>query len=164
MQFHIGDFIMQHGCAFKITEIKETKIDEKTFEVLLYNPVFEVGKYKKMTCSIPLSSLALTDIRKPFNEETAKEILGLLSVKPDYVEEVNMKTAKSFEDSNINLDLAKLTAQLAFEKKDENTNFSSSKNFLLGKLIESLSQEFAVIYSLDLEEAEKLINDKLAKV
>lgn len=156
--FTIGDHIMQQGQAFQIVSI----LDEETEKtVIKYKPVFEIGKFKNMICSIPLNSLAIVGIRRPLQEEMAEEILEILSGEPDMEIEVNVKTAKTFEDSNINIETAKLLSRLASEKKDPDTNFSSSKSFLLEKLISNLAQELAIIFDEDLEIAEKNIRQKL---
>lgn len=155
--FNVGDHIMQQGQAFTITSIQIVEKDNAEEKLLKYKPVFEIGRYKNMICSIPLTSLSLADIRKPISIEMAEEILSILGDEPDVEVQVNLKTAKSFEDSNVNIDTAKLAARLAEEKRDPETNFSSSKSFLLEKLIANLAQEFAIIRGIDLEEAESLI-------
>lgn len=159
--FNIGDRIMQQGQAFEITSIQEISNGQSTDVILKYRPVFEIGRYKNMICSIPVTSISLADIRRPLTEETANEILKLLSSQPDIDIEVNLKTAKTFEDANINIETAKLACRLAGEKRDPEVNFSSSKSFLLEKLVSNLAQEIAIVFDLDLEESEKLIYQHL---
>jgi len=159
--FNVGDHIMQQGQAFLITSIQVIEKEDSEDQLLKYKPVFEIGRYKNMICSIPLTSLSLADIRKPISPEMAEEILTILGDEPDIDVQVNLKTAKSFEDSNVNIDTAKLAARLAEEKRDPDTNFSSSKSFLLEKLVSNMAQEFAVIKDIELEAAEALIRKHL---
>jgi len=161
--FKKGDFLIDFGQVFKITQVKNIKNDSGSDKLLVFTPYFKKNNDSDITSSLPLSNLDKTTIRSPLSKKEANTILKILSDKKIKLEVVDVLTAKGVLNQNDPTIVAQTIRKLFLEKNSKDKKFTSSKKYIYQMLITRLAEEIALIYKISLEKAQTKIENKLKK-
>ena len=165
LAFRKGDILIDFGKAYIVCEIKnQITQDGKTEPFVVYKPRSDDWLDRSLICSIPVSSLAESNIRRPLSKNQLTSLLKLIDEKPinDY-QKINTRDIKVDEilQSNNPAEIIKLLIKLWIPKKDLTLKSAKNKKRTCVRAIEMLSQEIATVYNITEEKAEQLLLAKL---
>lgn len=157
--FKVKDKIVRFGKVYEIFKISQEKHPEtgELEEIIHFRPGYETQANQTLTCSIAVSNLDLTNIRKPMSEKEVDELLEYLGSELEMKGRFNTRSAKETIKSNEPKKIALILKKLAIVKKDPDTNFTYTKKRLFKRALSRLQEEVALVKNLQLEEAQELI-------
>ena len=161
--FKVKDFLIEFGHAYQITGIKSVtdKNGEKDKQIQ-YQTHFPKDESKRITCTINQSELIKTKTRKPISQKDARAILQSLSKSKPPITDENIIYDNILNQNNV-FHTSVMVKELWQEKQDPETNLSGSKSDLFQAGLDQMSQEFAVIFNKEPNEARKKIVSSLQK-
>lgn len=160
-KFSVGDALVRFGKVYKVCDVKEKQRKDLKQRIIYFKPVFINRQNDTLVCSIPESNIDVANIRAPLSKS---EIEGLLSeLGHPEVEEMSFKrySAEKKLDENKAEEIIKILKNLWLEMQNDEQSFSPSKKSLYFAARRRLAQEIAFVKSLELEDAEQLIDDQL---
>lgn len=162
--FRAGDKIVDFGQVFKIFKIKERKSEKGGKEkVIFFKPLYQTDQNKDHVSSIPVTSIPLTRIRRPFPKSKLQEVLKNLGIKPKETTPVNTNKAKEELMQNKPEVTARVVKGLWRDNRDEATTFPSSKQILMKTAMRRLVEEMAYTFKTTPERAREKVEEALKK-
>jgi RNA polymerase-interacting CarD/CdnL/TRCF family regulator len=162
LTFEVGDHLIKAGRVYEVFEITEREgEDGETERIIHYKPKFIFKRNQSLRCSIPEKNVGLMDTRKPATKAEIEEHLATLDQPP----EKTTALKKNEVHANWN-DLEKVMEYLRriWDRKiQEDRNFTYSKRRMFNRLMRHLSEEIAVVFDMEYEEAEEKILEALRK-
>ena len=161
--FKLGDKIIDAGFAYRIFEIKQsTNLNGNEEKFIFYEPYFENEDSNSITCSIPITSIEKTCIRKPISKKGLEDMLSILSESPNGEKnQVNTTVFREVLRSNDAQKTAEIVKLLWMDKEDELTNFSRQKRDVFQQAMKRLTEEIALVAEISLAEAQEKIKEAL---
>jgi RNA polymerase-interacting CarD/CdnL/TRCF family regulator len=164
LNLKVGDKIVHFGQIYRIFRAKRKKgIKEEQLRILKFRPYFKNKKNKSLVFSIPEKSLEKTNIRKPLSKKEINKLLKKLTVQ---FKSKDIPDAGKLREKLVLNDPAKLVRvlrQLWRDKKNEETNFTKSKENVFKLALKKLSQEVALVKNIKLDKAKEKIQKQLKK-
>ena len=156
LAFKKGYILIDFGKAYKVSGIKnQVTLSGKREPYIVYKPCFDSWFNNSLICSIPISSLSDSNIRKPLNKHEMSSLLSLdYDESIDVLEQDEMKADKILQ-SNDPVKIIKLLKKLWISKKDLVSKITRTNQRTCNEAITMLSQEIAVVYNLTEEKAEE---------
>lgn len=161
----VGDKIIRFGKVYEIFKLaKEENLETgKEEEVIYFKPVYESQESQTLICSIAISNLELTDIRRPLPEKEIDELLDFLRSKIEMKNRFNTRSAKELIKSNEPKKIAMILKKLAIVRRDPDTNFTYTKKRLFKSALKKLQEEVALVKGISTKEAQEMILEILKK-
>ncbi|MBD3250277.1 MAG: hypothetical protein GF381_01765 [Candidatus Pacebacteria bacterium] len=168
-QYKVGDKVVRFGRVYEIyKKTEETvysdgkELDDKQ-EVIYFKPVYENIANRSLICSIPVSNIEETNMRRPMSESEVDELLAF--IKKPYVmkSRFNTRMAKETLKSNDPDKIALILKKLAIVKHDPDTNFTYTKKRIFRRAMQRLQEEVALVKEMELEEAQEMLEKMLDK-
>ncbi len=155
----VGDKIIRFGKVYEIFKLVEEKNPEteELEKVIYFKPVYESRESQTLICSIALSNLELTDIRRPLTGEEVDELLDFLKSKIKMKNRFNTRSAKELIRSNERKEIAMILKKLAIGKRDTDINFTYTKKRLFKSALKKLQEEVALVKGVSTKEAQEMI-------
>ena len=156
--YNVGDFIINFGQVYQVTDITLKKNPKGQEEPYIYYQSYYAAKPSRvLSGSIPLSNLDKTSQRKPVSKKTIVDLFKTLSNGKASVTKIDISNTDAIFKENDIYKTADLAKALWADKLDETTNFSPNKSDSLEKTLDYLSQEIALVLDITPEKAvEKL--------
>jgi len=161
--FAVGDKIINFNKVYIIFKIIEQKVKDKKEQIISFRPFFQTEKKNSLTFSIPVDNIDKTNIRKPISKKELKELLSELSKASNLETPIDLNRINeelNLNDPNAHVEILKC---LWKEKNDETTNFTKTRNDVLGLTIKLLLEEVALVSGVSLKEAEEKIKTALKR-
>jgi RNA polymerase-interacting CarD/CdnL/TRCF family regulator len=162
IHFKKGDILIDFGKAYIVSEIKNQKNFEGITEpFIIYKPWLDDWPDRSLVCSIPMSSLSSSNMRRPLKKV---EINNLLNLTNDKVEFSKFHDDVKFDEilqSNDLVKIIKLLIRLWVPVKDQTNKTSKTRRRTCSDAIEILSLEIGIVYNIPREKAEQLLLSKL---
>ncbi len=158
-KFKVGDKIVRFGKVFEIFKIEKEENPETGEEedFIYFEPAYESQANQTLKCSIPVSNLELTNIRRPLSEDEVDKLLDYLKSKIEMEGRFNTRSAKETIKSNEPRKIAEILKELAIVRRDPDTNFTYTKKRLFRKALKRLQEEVALVKDMSLQEAQDMI-------
>jgi RNA polymerase-interacting CarD/CdnL/TRCF family regulator len=155
----VGDKIIRFGKVYEIFKLVEEKNPEteELEKIIYFKPVYESQDSQTLICSIALSNLDLTDIRRPLSEDEVDELLDFLRSKIEMKSRFNTRSAKELIKSNEPKKIAMILKKLAIVRRDPDTNFTYTKKRLFKSALKKLQEEVALVKGTSTKEAQEMI-------
>lgn len=161
-EYKVGDKIVNFGQVYRIFKIEDQGKGVNGRErIIHYRPYFKSKDNRTVVCSIPVSSLDKTSIRKPISKSEVKEIMQNLSVKLYRREHVETEEAKELINKNKPGVTMRVLKRLWKEKESEPEGFTKSKKDVLELAVKRLAEEVAYVSNISIEKANARINSAL---
>ena len=158
-QYKKGDVFVRFGKIHQVFKIENKKIDGKVQSIIFYKKLFP-GKKGEIICSIPTDNIERIKLRKPYSKKELKDFLKSLKEDRNLETDLNLNNIKDPYELDLN-DLAILMKSLKLEEKDPKIKLSFSKRDLFSKVFNSIKEEIAYVFDIDLVKAEEKINSVL---
>ena len=156
--YRVGDKIVEFGQVFNIFQIKnQRKADGKFEKVVFFRPYFKINNASNIICSIPLSNIEKTEIRKPISAKELKILFKRLKKVNNNNISLSIIRAKELLKSDSPLKMIKLLRILYKEKKTQPDSFSKSKKDVFDSAMDKLIQEFALVSRITPDKAREKI-------
>lgn len=163
-KLRVGDKIVDFGQVFRIFKIKTQKSRSgKKERVIFFRPYFRTDKNKDYVSSIPIGSIPLTRIRRPFSKSRLKKVLGKIAARPKNTNPVNVNRAKEKLKLNNPEATARIVRRLWRDKQDEETTYPTSKQLLMKTAMKGLIEEIALALKTTPEKAKERVEEELRK-
>lgn len=160
--FKVEDKIVDFGQVFKIFKIKKQKgAKGKEEGVVFFRPYFKTRQNRTLVCSIPVSNIDKTNIRRPISKTELKQLLRTLSKKPDIETPINIRRARDVLNLNDPHETARILKSLWIEKNDKSTNFTKTRESVFSLSMKRLVEEVAFVSGVSLIKARKKIKAAL---
>lgn len=163
--FSKGDFLIDFGQVFVITDIKKIDTSIGPDKLLIFKPYFPNGQESDIVSSIPQSNISKTTIRTPLSKTQLSKVLDTLcdkKIKKDK-EVVDVLTAKAVLNQNEPTKIAETIRKIYLEKIGPDIKFTGSKNYIYQLLIQRLAEEMALVFKISPEKAQVKIENCLKK-
>lgn len=161
--FRVGDKIVDFGKIYRIFEIRDQELQGGNKEkVICYRPYFKGKRTDTLVCSIPISNIDKTKIRRPMSKKRLKSVFEHLATKSE-MEFVDISDAKSVIGFNRPKKLAKMIRALWEDKNNDDTNFTKRKEETYEFLISRLAEEVAYVRGWTVEDATQKIKVALKR-
>ncbi len=163
--FKVGDKIVRFGRVyeiFKITELEAIE-DQEPDQVIHFRPVYDSQATRSLTCSIPVSSIDQTNMRRPMSEQEVDELLKEMAQKVAADKNFNTRQAKEVLKMNDPHKIALILRHLAMIRENPNVNFTYTKKRIFRTAMKRLQEEIALVKGWELDEAQKKIQKILQK-
>lgn len=159
----IGDKIIRFGKVYEIFKLTKEKNPEteEVEKVIYFKPVYESQESQTLICSIAVSNLERTDIRRPLPEEEVDKLLNFLRSKIEMKGRFNTRSAKELIKSNDPEKIAMILKKLAIVRRDPDTNFTYTKKRLFKSALKKIQEEVALVKGISIKEAQEMILDIL---
>lgn len=156
-----GDILIKFGKVYEIFKTSVKKVNDKKQSIIFYKRLYKEPARDTIISSIPIKNLQKANIRKPFMKKKIESFLQLLREKQEAFEDI------SFRKKNVLLsdmdEKAEILKSLWNDKTDEELSFPLSKKRMFQSVVDSVKEEIAYVYKIDLKEAEKKILKALQK-
>jgi RNA polymerase-interacting CarD/CdnL/TRCF family regulator len=161
--FKVGSKIVEAGIVYRIFKIDKKTFNGKREKFIYYKPYFKNESNQTIVCSIPVSNIGQTSIRKPVSHQEINDLITLLKTKTTKTDDFDGTDAKEILKEN-KIKKAALVAKKYWQKKhSQEEKLSFSQRRVMQDAIDSLTEEIALVNNISLEKAEKIITTNLAK-
>ncbi len=156
--FQIGDSIIHHGQSLVVKDIVDKQnLEGSTEPHLVCEPEFVSENQPMLKYTIPVSSLADTNIRQPIDESKLQKVWSALEHTPSSDRAPGAIQGREILKENNVVKTARLIKQLYHEKHQPDRKLPISKNTVLRSALKSLRQEVATTLHISPDEAEEKI-------
>ena len=161
IQIKKGDKIVDYGRVFNVFKISKTKaVDNKLDDCIHYKSHFPTENSNMLECSLPKSSLHLTNIRKISSKADLLKALRKLKKKMQPQKLTTIEIEEKLKQNDL-FTSAKTVALLWATKKDEDYGLTTKNKMLMEKAIESIAEELALAQKISLKKAKEKILQRL---
>ena len=165
LSFSIGDALVRFGQIYQIFEIKPKQESEGSGDQVLYfKPYFSKKAGNDPVCSIPVSSLEKTSIRKPLSRQEILQLLKDLAHRPSQSPEVNLNEMSDQLNENDPYALVKIIKGLWLRVQEKNAQLNVTQKRLLQTAFERLVHEVAYSTQTKLDDAKTLVEQSLVEL
>lgn len=164
LKLKVGEKFVEYGEVYKIFKIKKQASAGGTREdYLFYKPCYQTRTNQTLTCSVPKSEAANTNIRGLSSKETIQDTLKYLakSVLEKITSPIDAVGVLKLNDPH---ETAKLLKQLWLLNHATESNFSTSNQLYFKDAFRNLTQEVSAVLGIQLAEAERKILAQLTKL
>ncbi len=162
-QTKIGRIFVDGGSVYIVHKIKVEQTKDKTEKIIYYRPYYKSISNNTLECSIPESSIELSNLKEPHTKPEINEFLEYLASKTVKKEDVDLENPQTVLNLN---DIYKLAYVIKYFWKEYNTEgatLTKTKYNLLNKAIDAITEEVALVLGVTLERAKELITKELNK-
>ncbi len=162
LTFEVGDHIIKAGRVYEVYDVTYRENEDRDKEKILhYKPKFIFKRNQSLKCSIPERNIGMMDSRKPASREEFEAMFATLNQPP----EKTTALKKNEVHANWN-DLEKVAEYLRriWDRKiQEDRNFTYSKRRMFKRLMRHTTEEVAIVFDVEYDDAEEMILDALRK-
>lgn len=159
----VGSALIEGGVVYKVIKIMKDGSQNNSDRIIYYKPFYKNVSNSTLECSIPESSLKLSNFRDPSSKE---EILALFSnLKLNRHDESDLDIENAAEMLKLN-DIRQIAFVIKSFWKDslnDGLGFTKTKSDLLKKAVSTIVEEIAYVMELSLDEAKNRISKTISK-
>jgi RNA polymerase-interacting CarD/CdnL/TRCF family regulator len=160
----VGDNLVELGRVYRVFKIADkTSFSGKEEKHIFFEPVYETVENRTLSCSIPMKNISSANIRRPVDKKTIREVFALLA-SGEYQDVVlDLNVAKDILRLNDIFESARVLRAVWEKIIDEENPATKSTRDIFDLSKKRLAQEVALAYDIDLEKAEKKLDNELKK-
>ncbi|KKR30148.1 MAG: hypothetical protein UT61_C0012G0018 [Candidatus Woesebacteria bacterium GW2011_GWA1_39_8] len=153
----VGDKFIERGKVYRIFKIEKATYEGKTERLIHYCPHYKNSLNKTLVCSIPESSLIISNIRTPIPKKEITELLGRLAKRSKKKKVYDVDEAKLTLNLNDIYKTADVLRKYWRKKNKDIESFTKVQKDVLEMAMNRLVEEVALVKGLSLTDAEDKI-------